>query len=587
MAALPWITYLQRMVGRGHPTLADTLNTPLRTVLSQSGYDPDASPFPGLLGPVFHVNAFGAIGGGTGDQGPAIQAAYDAMPSTGGLLVASAENFRIATTVTFSTKRVQFLCGGRAILSSSNAGTRFIKASSLNGPAFRIAGGNSVNGSVFQGFMVDGEGGNGGDGIALETNYCTLRDITVTNQGRDGFRIGGAAAENANLWRLDNCFALANGRHGLLIDDPAGGGAPNTNAGTVTHFDASTNGGDGVKIGNSRFSYFFNVTAQTNVGAGIRLTSGAFQNAFFGGDIEEANAGGNLVVEAGATENGFLYTDVTTGITDAGTGTYFLFRRGRINRLAFRNINGNALVPFADGDTTPSIAAGSLFNTSNTTPTAITYFDDGVDGDFIVVKLDNQTGITHNNGFIRLQNTISLPTGAPTVWVDANVWIAFIRTSGVWFEVFRSKSPIIENSTGPSDLNQLVVSGGFRQSLDGWYQENVAASQTDVVMTRLATSTEAPAKWIAPRAGSVTGVWVKANTPRTAGTLTIKVFRNGAQLGTLTAVLDGANTTFKATTLAKDTITFVAGDELETTVTTDAGWLPVTADIRTGLEVET
>ena len=43
MAALPWISYLQRMVGRGHPTLADTLNTPLRTVLSQSGYDPDAT----------------------------------------------------------------------------------------------------------------------------------------------------------------------------------------------------------------------------------------------------------------------------------------------------------------------------------------------------------------------------------------------------------------------------------------------------------------------------------------------------------------------------------------------------------------
>jgi hypothetical protein len=31
------------MVGRGHPTLADTLNTPLRAVLSQSGYDPDAT----------------------------------------------------------------------------------------------------------------------------------------------------------------------------------------------------------------------------------------------------------------------------------------------------------------------------------------------------------------------------------------------------------------------------------------------------------------------------------------------------------------------------------------------------------------
>jgi len=43
MAALPWITYLQRMVGRGHPTLADTLNTPLRNLLTQSGYDPDAT----------------------------------------------------------------------------------------------------------------------------------------------------------------------------------------------------------------------------------------------------------------------------------------------------------------------------------------------------------------------------------------------------------------------------------------------------------------------------------------------------------------------------------------------------------------
>ena len=42
MAALPWITYLQRMVGRGHPTLADTLNTPLRELLTQSGYDPDS-----------------------------------------------------------------------------------------------------------------------------------------------------------------------------------------------------------------------------------------------------------------------------------------------------------------------------------------------------------------------------------------------------------------------------------------------------------------------------------------------------------------------------------------------------------------
>jgi len=76
MAALPWISYLQRMVGRGHPTLADTLNTPLRTVLSQSGYDPDASPFPGLMGPVANVKSFGALGDGVTNDSIAIQAAF-------------------------------------------------------------------------------------------------------------------------------------------------------------------------------------------------------------------------------------------------------------------------------------------------------------------------------------------------------------------------------------------------------------------------------------------------------------------------------------------------------------------------------
>jgi hypothetical protein len=133
----------------------------------------------------------------------------------------------------------------------------------------------------------------------------------------------------------------------------------------------------------------------------------------------------------------------------------------------------------------------------------------------------------------------------------------------------------------------LVATGGFRQTPDGWYQDNVAASQTNIELTR------ATGRFRAARAGSVTGVVVHAVEARTAGTLTIKVFKNtglsgaaGSQLGTLTAVLDGSNTSKKATTQTKDVDTFAAGDELYLTITTDGSWTPTTSDIRAALEIE-
>lgn len=169
---------------------------------------------------------------------------------------------------------------------------------------------------------------------------------------------------------------------------------------------------------------------------------------------------------------------------------------------------------------------------------------------------------------------------------QGNTFVNAVSTKKVGLRVNNVEQAFI-NTTGFVAIVDVDATGGYRQTIDGWFQENVAASQTDVALTRLATTTEVPTRWIAVRSGSVTGVNVKANAPRSAGTLTIKVFKNGAQLGTLTAVLDGTNTTFKATTQAKDVDTFVAGDELELTITTDAGWLPTTADIRAALEIET
>lgn len=137
-------------------------------------------------------------------------------------------------------------------------------------------------------------------------------------------------------------------------------------------------------------------------------------------------------------------------------------------------------------------------------------------------------------------------------------------------------------ATGTGDLD---FGGGYRQSYDGWYADNVGTGSGPTQMSRFANGADVD-KLFVGRSGSITGVWVHSGEARTAGTLTVEVYKNGAGTG-LTAVLDGTNTTFKATTQAKDLDTLAAGDYLDIRFTTDGSWAPGTADIRAGLEIET
>lgn len=80
MSAVSWITYLERIVGRNHPTLADVTNRPLRDVLTRSGLDPDQDPFIGLSIGTRMLNA-AAMDGATNEA--KITAAYALAPSLG------------------------------------------------------------------------------------------------------------------------------------------------------------------------------------------------------------------------------------------------------------------------------------------------------------------------------------------------------------------------------------------------------------------------------------------------------------------------------------------------------------------------
>lgn len=109
-------------------------------------------------------------------------------------------------------------------------------------------------------------------------------------------------------------------------------------------------------------------------------------------------------------------------------------------------------------------------------------------------------------------------------------------------------------------------------------QDNVAASQSAVAL-----SVVGPASGIEfemPWAGSIVGISAQvANAEaRTAGTLTVDATVNGSVSG-LQAVINGTNAEHHSSTQAKDLDSFNAGDRIGCKITTDAGWLPVSADV--------
>jgi hypothetical protein len=131
----------------------------------------------------------------------------------------------------------------------------------------------------------------------------------------------------------------------------------------------------------------------------------------------------------------------------------------------------------------------------------------------------------------------------------------------------------------------LHLGSATRSSVGPFTFENVAGTtgNTDMNGTR----------WVAPRAGRVTAVVVKATEARTAGTLTVNVFKAtglsgaaGSAMG-VSADLDGTNTISMATTTNQvdPTRAFAAGDELYLRYST-SGWTPTTSDIRAFIEVE-
>jgi hypothetical protein len=129
------------------------------------------------------------------------------------------------------------------------------------------------------------------------------------------------------------------------------------------------------------------------------------------------------------------------------------------------------------------------------------------------------------------------------------------------------------------------VGSRVRHVIGPWTRDNVAGTvgSTELTGTR----------WIALRAGRVTGIVVKSTVARTAGTLTVNVFKNTGLSGAAGSVLsdapsadlDGTNTSFDTGYTQDHDASFAAGDEIYVTYQT-SGFTPTTADIRVFVEIE-
>lgn len=93
------------------------------------------------------------------------------------------------------------------------------------------------------------------------------------------------------------------------------------------------------------------------------------------------------------------------------------------------NWSGTTFIPFANGDTTPSVAYMLPFETNNTAPTTITNFDEGVVGQEITITFnDNNTTINDGGSFALNGNFTSTANDVLKLLYDGTVWREISRS---------------------------------------------------------------------------------------------------------------------------------------------------------------
>ena len=114
--------------------------------------------------------------------------------------------------------------------------------------------------------------------------------------------------------------------------------------------------------------------------------------------------------------------------------------------------------------------------------------------------------------------------------------------------------------------------------LDGWFQENVGAGQSGVVLNRWVTGATFLRTVGFGRPGYLTWLQGRLSVAATGGTCTVEVYVGGVGSG-LAVVIDGGEGGQIEEGVGLSDYRFESLDEIDLRVTTSAGWGPSSADL--------
>ena len=295
-----------------------------------------------ITGAVANALDFGADPAGVTDSASAIQAALDSV-SSGGVVYLPTGTYNIGTGLILSNNYVNLTGDGwfaTKIVATADIIPFSVTGSYCELSRFHLSktGSHTQTGitvgsaSVFaerfraKEIYIDGMGNHGLEVIASALMY--VEDITVLNNGSDGFHISNTYQVNVSINSGGVIDARGNTRHGFYIQ---GGSSPaNDSASHLFGVIVSqSNGGDGIKLA-CRSSNFSAIYTENNTGNGLFLTADANGNKchIINGGITDSGAGNVIFHEDVEQERaGFQFLEMSGTATggwkvNSGAGTY-------------------------------------------------------------------------------------------------------------------------------------------------------------------------------------------------------------------------------------------------------------------------